>query len=294
MKATVVIATHNRPAELTQVLRSLAAQSVPVEVVVCDDASENAQAVAMAVAAFPQARLLRSDVAHGPSHQRNRGIEAASCEIVFAPDDDSIFVSPRTIEQTLGEFDSPRVAAVGIPYVNVRVSEEVLQRAPDSKQIWAIHAFVGAAHAVRRSAFLSVGGYREHFFYMGEEGDLCLRLLAKGWVTRAGTADPVHHMESRSRVSARADFCGPRNEIRFALHNVPLPWLPVHLAGNFIHGIRQVFRSANPGMVLRGMVAGYADTVSIAKSRSPVPPAVYLLYRRLKTQGPLPLRETES
>lgn len=204
--ATIVIPTRNRPTELREVLRSANQQRVPVEIIVCDDASDDPEAVREVVAGVPQARLLRTETAHGPSYQRNRGIKAASCEFVLAPDDDCIFVSPRTVEQTLAEFDDPRVAAVGIPYVNVRADNRVLQRAPDENGIWAIHAYVGAAHAVRRSAFLSVGGYREHFFYMGEEGDLCLRLLSRGWITRAGAADPIHHMESPTRVTRVQTF----------------------------------------------------------------------------------------
>ena len=81
-----------------------------------------------------------------------------------------------------------------------------------------VHAFVGAAHAVRRDVFLKVGGYREHFFFMGEEGDLCLRMMQAGYVTRLGRADPIYHLESSRRDLSRAGFSGRRNDILFAWH----------------------------------------------------------------------------
>src|SRR5207249_1976421 len=139
---------------------------------------------------FPQVSYHRLSSGRGPSFQRNRGIELASSNIVFPLDDDTRFVSSRTAEQTLSDFDHPRVAAVSIPHINVRKDQVVRQRAPTADGIYVTHAFVGAAHAIRRDAFLRVGGYREHFFYMGEEGDLCLRLLHAGYITRLGRAAP--------------------------------------------------------------------------------------------------------
>jgi hypothetical protein len=46
---------------------------------------------------------------------------------------------------------------------------------------------------------------------MGEEGDLCLRMLATGYVTRLGCAEPLHHFESPLRGFSRADYCGRRS-----------------------------------------------------------------------------------
>ena len=90
----------------------------------------------------------------------------------FSVDDDTLFVSKNTVEQTLNEFCDSQIGAVGIPYINVRQDRRIQQRAPESKGIYLTFAFVGAAHAVRREIFLKVGGFREQLFIMGEEGDL--------------------------------------------------------------------------------------------------------------------------
>src|SRR5262249_11131009 len=52
---------------------------------------------------------------------------------------------------------------------------------------------LGAALAIRRSAFDQVGGFDESFFLYAEEVDLCYRLKAAGWeVHFAPVTDVVH------------------------------------------------------------------------------------------------------
>jgi len=289
-RAALVIATRNRVGELRELLASAAAQTVPTEVLVMDDGGSEAVA-GMLAREFPAARYCSLGVGKGPAFQRNRGIELASAPIVFPLDDDAVMPSPRTIEQTLAEFDDPVVAAVGIPYVNVRVDSAVRQRAPSAEGIWVGHAFVGAAHALRRDVFLALGGFREHFFYMGEEGDLGVRMLAAGYVVRMGRADPIHHLESPRRNLAMADYCGRRNDILFAWHNVPWAMLPVHLAATTVNGLRAAARAQNPGRMILGLAHGYRDCLRRWGERRPVAATVYRLHRRLKKRGPLALAQ---
>lgn len=288
--AALVVATRNRVEELRALLASAAAQTVPVEVLVMDDGGSEAVA-RMVRDEFPAARYFSLGTGMGPAFQRNRGIELAAAPIAFPLDDDAVLVSPRTVEQTLAEFDDPVVAAVGIPYVNVRYEQQVRQRAPTAEEIWVGHAFVGAAHALRRDVFLALGGFREHFFYMGEEGDLGVRLLAAGYVVRMGNADAIHHLESPRRNLAMADYCGRRNDILFAWHNVPAAMLPLHLAATTLNGLRSALGAQNPGRMLLGMLHGYLDCFSHRRERRPVAAAIYRLHRRLKKSGPIALAQ---
>jgi GT2 family glycosyltransferase len=290
--AAFVIPTRDRVGELAALLRSVLAQTVPVEVHVMNDGADDA-AGEMIRREFSQVRCHRLGVGKGPAFQRNRGIEVAAAPIVFPVDDDTLFVSPRTVEQTLAEFDHPRIGAVGIPFINLREGGAIRQRSPVAGGIHVGHAFVGAAHAIRREVFLKVGGYREHFFYMGEEGDLCLRMLQAGYVTRFGAADAVHHLESPRRVSARASFCTRRNDILFAWHNVPLLWLPLHLAATTVNGLRCAAVAQEPLQMIRGTLSGYLGCLRHWKARAPVSRGIYRLHRRLKKQEPLPLAEVE-
>ena len=58
-----------------------------------DDGSTAGLEVDMGWAEFPQVKLCQLGSGRGPCFQRNRGIEMASCPIVFPIDDDSIFSS---------------------------------------------------------------------------------------------------------------------------------------------------------------------------------------------------------
>ena len=152
-QASIVIPSCNRIAELRALIRSCLDQTVPVEIVVVDDAA-NDEVERMVRTGFTGVRYFRLGKAKGPAFQRNRGIELATAEIVFPVDDDSLFASPHTVAQTLSEFDHPRIGAVGIPYINVNQDRRVLQVGPRDGAIHVTHSFVGAAHAVRREVFL--------------------------------------------------------------------------------------------------------------------------------------------
>jgi len=291
-QASIVIPTCNRVGELRNLLRSALAQTVPVEIHVMDDSAIDLSGE-MIDREFPGVHYHRLANGRGPTFQRNRGIELASCTIIFPVDDDTLFASARTVEQTIAEFDHPRVAAVGIPYVNISQDKVVRQQAPEAGQVYVASAFVGAAHAIRRDVFLQMNGFREHFFYMGEEGDLCLRMMNRGYVTRLGAADPIHHLESPRRNFSRAGFMGRRNDVLFTWHNVPSADLGVHLAGTTIKGVRHAVRYGPFWAMMNGTASGFADIFRLWSERRPVARNIYQLHRTLKMRGPRLLEEIE-
>ena len=298
--ASVVIPTFNRRAILRRAIAAALAQTVPVEVVVVDDGSTDGTAD-MVRGEFPQVVFEQAAAAGGgtggplgPATLRNRGSRRATAPILFPIDDDTVMASPRTVEQTLAEFDPPRVGAVGIPFANVTGDNRVQQLAPAGTGVQVVQAYVGAAHAVRRDLFLALGGYREQLFYMGEEGDYCLRMLAGGHVVRLGRADPVEHHESPSRSRFRADFYGRRNDVLFAVHNVPLPWAIPHLLTTTANGLRFGLRVGRAGNAVRGLASGWAAAPGEwRRDRRAVPVALYRLARRLRSVPWLDLADVE-
>jgi len=282
--ASIVIPSCNRVDELRALIRSCLSQTLPVEIIVVDDAA-NDEVERMTRVEFPGVRYYRLGEAKGPAFQRNRGIELATNDVVFPLDDDSVLVSRRTVEQTLSEFDHPRIGAVGIPYININQDRRVLQTAPRDGAIHVTHSFVGGAHSVRRDVFLKLGGFREHFFYMGEESDLCLRMLSAGYVTRLGNADPIHHLESPRRNMRRASYSGRRNDIRFVWHNVPMPDFPLHLMGTTFNGFKAALTQGCFSSMVSGTAAGYADLFRRRHERNPVTRDTYRLHRRLKKKS---------
>ena len=287
--ATILITTKNRRDELATALESALAQSAPCEVLVIDDGSADGTAD-MVLDRFPAIRLVRHEQSAGYIVRRNQGAELASAPVVVSIDDDAAFPSTRTVEQTLAEFDHPRVGAVAIPFVDVKHGPAVRQQAPDGGGALVAASYIGTAHALRRDLFARLGGYRPVLFHQGEEGDYCVRMLAAGFVVRLGRADPIHHFESPKRDFTRWDVYGRRNDVLFGWHNAPAAALPVHWAGTVVNGLRHGLRVRRPKNMARGLVMGFAAAAGPARGgRRPVPAAVYRLFRELKTGGPQPL-----
>ena len=290
---TLVITTKNRRDDLRRALCSARQQTAKPRLLVIDDGSTDGTSD-MVKAEFPEADLHRFDSSQGLIAQRNRGALLAQTPFVLSMDDDATFPSTRTIEQTLAEFDDPRVGAVAIPFVDVLYGPNVQQQAPDDQTIYAGDAFRGTAHALRREVFLALNGYREELVHQGEERDFCVRSLGAGFITRLGRADPIHHHESPRRSTARMDFYGRRNDVLFAWHNVPTRALAPHLLGTLANGVRFGLRVRRPFIMLRGLASGLGACLIQRKKRQPLSPSIYRLHRLLRARSAIPLREIEE
>jgi glycosyltransferase involved in cell wall biosynthesis len=285
--ASVVFTAHNRRELVLAAVRLAKAQTVPVEIIVCDDASGDGLGEVLADQ-HPEVRYLRSEESRGPCYHRNRGIAVASHPIVFPLDDDSLLTSPRTIEQTLPEFADPAVGLVAMPFRNILQGDKVLQRR-EGLSPEVVVAFVACAHGLRRSAVQAVGGYAEEYFYMGEEGDLAVRLIDHGYRVVLGTADPLDHMQPPGRRSYKADYYGRRNDVLFYYLRAPAWVMPARVAKTIVKGLvfghrRRCLRAAVNGLVdgLRLMAGGRVR-------RTPVSTAAFAAFMRCKHAGSMPL-----
>jgi len=289
-RATVVITTKDRRDDLRAAIRSALVQTVPIEVLVIDDGSTDGTPE-MIRKEFPSVRVIDHEDSRGYIVRRNEGARLAAGDVVFSIDDDAVFSTPDIVRQTLDQFVSERISAVAIPYIDVHTDPRVCLAAPDGQGVYVTRQFKGTAYAVRRDVFVRVGGYREHLFHQGEEGDFCIRLLAAGSLVRLGTADPIQHFESPKRDCQRMDFFGVRNAVLFAWQNVPLPFLLVHM---LVVSGRCLLLTLKPGRLrtrVAGLIAGFRQLASV--SREPVSRPTYRLWRSL-AKGPRVLSQIES
>jgi glycosyltransferase involved in cell wall biosynthesis len=291
--ATVAIVTKNRKEELAQAIESAVKQDVSCEVIVVDDGSTDGTSEFVSQH-YPSVRLMSFPESAGYIVRRNQAAQMARAPIVFSIDDDAIFTTPRAVRQTLGEFDNPRIGAVAIPFIDVRISPELRQAAPDERQTYVSFNFTGTAYAVRRELFLKLGGYREILVHMCEESDFCQRMLQAGYVTRLGRADPIHHTASPKRDLTRMDVFGRRNDVLFAWYNVPLRYLPIHMTATVFNGLRHGVRTRRLMNMVRGFLYGFATGWKSRGDRRPVSAPVYRLGRTLKKGGSKPLAEIEQ
>jgi mycofactocin system glycosyltransferase len=203
---TVVVPVRDRPAGLTRLLDSLeAAPSAAgrvAEVVVVDDGSTDAEAVARA-ARRPGVRLLRRPVPGGPGPARHDGIAAARTAVVAAVDSDCT-VEPGWLEPALAHLADRRVGAVACR-VRARPGPGLLagydavrsplDLGPDAGRVaprTRVAYVPSAALVLRVEAYRDVGGFDAEL-RTGEDVDLVWRLVGSGWRVRYEPAGEVLH-----------------------------------------------------------------------------------------------------
>jgi glycosyltransferase involved in cell wall biosynthesis len=293
--ASAVIPTRNRKQTLHDTVKTILAQSVPVEVIIIDDGSTDGTSDFL-LQAFPpgehRVRIVRHEVSAGPTVRRNEAAALAQTDFLFTIDDDCLVPSSHTFEQTLALFGSPRVAAVTIPCINVLQDQRVMGRAPDANGCYVGFQFLGGMIAFRRSAYLAIGGYRTFYFMHVEEQDLGIRMLQAGYVMRLGTADPIHHLESPIRNKKKLHVLGPRNSLLYHWYNTPMPALLLRFPRTLIGVLWHTVMLGRPDLGVLGVWRGLAGIVHQRRERKPVNPRIFRLTRKLSA-APMRLEEVE-
>ncbi|WP_245627916.1 glycosyltransferase family 2 protein [Actinomadura oligospora] len=186
---TVVVPTRDSARTLERCLVSLRAQTVPVEVIVVDNAS--ADGTPEIAAAYADTVL-----AGGPerSAQRNLGWRAASGDVVAFVDSDMVLSEGVAAEAAEAFGADPGLGGLVIPEESFGQGFWARARAVEK------HAYLGdpaveAARIFRRTALADVGGYDEGLSAF-EDWDLADRVAATGRAI-GRTASGVLHDEGR-------------------------------------------------------------------------------------------------
>ena len=183
---SVVVPTRDRPGLLTTTLRSIVRQhSVPIEVVVVDDASADSDAVTAVVEALDDCRIriVRQPVPAGVSAARNCGLTASRGTWVAFCDDDDLWAPDKIHRQVDAVRTTGRnwayTGSVDINRANV-VTKGLSPPPPDDvvRDLPRHNAVPGGCSSVlvARATLVQVGGFD---IGLGPcaDWDLWLRLL---------------------------------------------------------------------------------------------------------------------
>lgn len=291
--ATILITTKNRKNDLKRALTSAVQQTgVRKEIIVIDDGSMDGSQE-MVLAEFPSVRLYRSEISKGRLFQRNRAVNLATEPIIVTLDDDAAFSSHNILNHTLNEFDNPRVGAVLIPLFDVFRNSKIELENREDDEIYIKDAILAGSCAIRVDVFKELGGYREEWYYAGEEEEFSARLLQHGYIVRFGRSDPIYHYVSPVRKIGEITYYTARNSILFVWAYVPITILPIHLIGTIINNCLIGIKSGGLNFTLRGLFNGFAEVLRWRIKRYPLSYNLYKLLRRIKKEGPLPLSKIE-
>lgn len=230
MKISIVVLTYNRRDRLERQLQLLAELSLgekELEIIVVDNASE--KRVDDLVSCDPRVKFIRNEENLG-AVGRNRGMQAATGDIVVTLDDDVYGITDDHIRVLTNIFISPEIAAV-----NFKVIEEGTNRIAN----WC-HPYVDnlyhdkefetsgiseGAVAFRRAALQRVGYYPNYFFISHEGADLAYRLMNGAWrIVYSPRITVTHAYEERGRPSWRRYYYDTRNQLWLVMRNYPFKY----------------------------------------------------------------------
>lgn len=219
MLPAVYIPNFNGAAQLGRTLRSLGAQTRPVDVVLVDNGSSD-DSVELARRELPEVRVveLERNLGFGPAI--NRGLAAHPADQVILLNNDAE-AEPRFVEALLDEFGEGVDTVAGV-LLQERAPElidsagvvadatlmgfDYLHGEPAAAAAGAPDPLgpTGGAALYRRQALERVGGFDERIFLYYEDLDLALRIAATGGRCRLAPEARALHAYSASLGAASA------------------------------------------------------------------------------------------
>ncbi|HTI89646.1 MAG TPA: glycosyltransferase family 2 protein [Puia sp.] len=226
----------------------------------------------------------------GVSRGRNYAIRQSQAPILLFLDDDALIRNSdalSAIVEAFAEDPALGIAAFKIYYYStgeMQVNAFPHKRFADRKD-WPqfdTYYFSGAAHAIRRTVFETVGYYPENFFYGMEEYDLSFRALDAGYIIRYTDKVVILHKESPTgRLTPREKRKGMWvNKSTVAWKYLPLPYF---LSTALIWSLWYLLKSKGD---VGGYFRGWGSIRKMLKTekRRPVSPASVDYLKKVKAR----------
>jgi GT2 family glycosyltransferase len=233
----VILTMGNRLAELDRAVGSALSQTDgDIEVVIVGNGADvptlTAEPLPGSAATVKSVRLTHNV---GIPEGRNRGVQECSGDIVLFLDDDGWYANTKIAAHVRERFAAePDLAVISFRVMDpdggsVQRRHVPRLRAGDPERSSPVTTFLGGACAVRRSAFLQVGGLPERFFYAHEETDLAWRLLGEGFRIEYDAETVMYHPLVLPTRHTEFYRLNARNRVWLARRNLPWPLAGLYL-----------------------------------------------------------------
>lgn len=275
---TLSIASKDRPDVLEATLRKLhdfGLSACPL--ILCDDGS-SPPLHPPALTLFPHHRVLRHEVPQGQATARNRIAEHCTTPYLLQLDDDSWPIEGSMEDLLSWAAGRNDWLAIALPFMEPARGRPFPHGIPRDHAL-AVQSFVGCSALIDVRRFRELGGYAPWIQAMGEEEDLSLRALARGWdILTIDRLRLFHGVSDVGRDLRRLTERSFRNY--FLLWCLQAPWvvLPWRLLRLSLAAIRHRLVHGHPA-ALRGLYLGLRQLPSLWAARSPVSLRTYHQFR---------------
>lgn len=244
---SIIVPVHNGGADFDRCLQELARLNpAPLEVIVVEDGVP-----AQTPAYGPDVRVLRLPDRRGPAVARNRGAAIARGDVLLFVDADVLVpqtaiaavagtLSDSTLDAVIGSYDRHPACGDFVSQFKNLVHRFVHQHArEDGRTFW------GACGAIRRKAFVALGGFDERFEVPSiEDIELGLRLTRSGGRIRVKKDLEVTHLKRWTW----------RTLVTTDIRDRALPWSALLLADGDIPDDLNVSRRSRVAVALTGLL----------------------------------------
>jgi GT2 family glycosyltransferase len=252
----VITVNYNAGALLTECIRRVAASTVPVEIVVVDNASSDDSLACLRAAAIPNLTIVGNAANLGFSRANNLALRGWTGDYALLLNPDCL-VEPDTIEKVIAALArAPEAGMAGCLIRNPDGSEQAgcrrltptpgralrrllggaalsLAGRPLPAGAEPVEAISGAFMLVRRAALEEVGLLDEGYFMHCEDLDWCIRFRQAGWSILFVPAVAVTHVKGvcSGDRAIRVEWYKHRGMVRYyckffrADHPAALIWL---------------------------------------------------------------------
>lgn len=282
MKVLIGITTHNRASLLEKAIQSALAQDyADKEVAVFDDASTDETPELQA--RFPQVRWHRVEESQGYLPARNQLMSETDAEFYFSLDDDAWFIHGDEISKGVELLRArPEVAALAYDILSPDRPTPTERAEP-----YATHMYIGCGHLLRLRAAREVGYYTPNpGFYGGEEKDLCVRLLDRGYEILLTPGLHVWHDKAMLARDLPAQHrSGVCNDFVFAFRRCPYPMVLWLIPGKIFSHFKFAVRHGFVQPCAEGMLLFFRSIGKLRPTRQPVSPLAFREFLKRSRAG---------
>lgn len=262
---SVAIVTWNRSAEVLRAIESVYKQSYrSIEIVVADSASSD-NTVEKIKKQYPEVKIIQLHRNMGCPEGRNIAFANCSGEIIFSLDDDA-WIAPATLNYCLDKFKQD--SSLGVVTCNVvEPNNDLIKNEKD----FYCNCFQGCAFAIKRKVLNEVGYFPSDYFRQGEETDLSLRIIDKGYsMIFCKNAIIYHERSIVNRNDKLFMFYSTRNDLYTIIKRYPLYLIPFAILWKIIIWNLAGIRKNSLHFTLLGSMSALLLFPKIIYKREPV------------------------